>query len=103
MSKAEKTWSDSEELQGKYKDARERLNETLNKVDKTKERAMHLSKKALDLFEKVNENSSKISDLQDRSQDTELSNLENQLRALIDKMNSYTKKLENKVEFYNNC
>ncbi|XP_050314835.1 laminin subunit beta-1 isoform X2 [Anthonomus grandis grandis] len=103
LSKAEKTWSDSEELQGKYKVAREQLNETLNKVDKTKERAMSLSKKALDLFEKVSDNSSKINELQDSNQDAVLMELENLLKDLIDKMNGYTKKLENKVEYYNNC
>lgn len=103
LKKAERTKADSEQLQDSYKVARQRLNDTLDKVQKANERANNLSKKALDMVAKVQNNKNKIQMLQESSQDPMLEELEAKLNGLIKKMEEYTMTLERKVEYYKTC
>lgn len=103
LKKAEKTKTDSVQLQESYKVARQRLNNTMDKVQTANERANNLSKKALDMVAKVQNNKNKIQMLQENNQDPTLERLEEELNRLIAKMEEYTMILESKVEYYKTC
>lgn len=103
LKKAEKTKTDSVQLQESYKVARQDLNNTMDKVQTANERANNLSKKALDMVAKVQNNKNKIQMLQENNQDPTLERLEEELNRLIAKMEEYTMILESKVEYYKTC
>lgn len=103
LKKAEKTKTDSVQLQESYKVARQDLNKTMDKVQTANERANNLSKKALDMVAKVQNNKNKIQMLQENNQDPTLERLEEELNRLIAKMEEYTMILESKVEYYKTC
>lgn len=103
LKKAEKTKTDSVQLQESYKVARQHLNNTMDKVQTANERANNLSKKALDMVAKVQNNKNKIQMLQENNQDPTLERLEDELNRLIAKMEEYTMILESKVEYYKTC
>lgn len=103
LKKAEKTKTDSVQLQESYKVARQDLNNTMDKVQTANERANNLSKKALDMVAKVQNNKNKIQMLQENNQDPTLERLEDELNRLIAKMEEYTMILESKVEYYKTC
>lgn len=58
---------------------------------------------ARNIVVKVTNTERDIDNLQDSSQEEKLRGLENHLQSLIDKMNSYTKELEMRVQHYKTC
>lgn len=100
---ARNTYDKFNNLQVKYKKAKQDLNTNFNKVKSSKQRAQELFTKALNLVARVTKTQEEIERLENTAHGDDLSLLEAQLADLIRRMNGYTGNIEEMVKYYKIC
>lgn len=103
LDEAVKTYNKFNNLQVKYNDVKSDLIINLNQVQASKERANMLFNKAFNLVAKVTRTEEDILKLENEGQEDDIYDLEAQLQDLIRRMDGYTMKIEERVQYYKLC
>ncbi|RZB39836.1 Laminin EGF, Prominin, and/or AAA 13 domain containing protein [Asbolus verrucosus] len=103
LQKAKEAYSGFNDLQTKYSQTQKKLNMNLNKVQSSKQRAHDLVNRALKLYATVTKTGENISKLELNSQENHLKSLEAQLQELLRRMDGYTKKIQERLNYYKMC
>lgn len=100
---ANNTYQDSISLQTDYNIVQNDLDNKLKKIRDSKGRAEELFTKALALMGKVTKTEREMAELDSDLQENKLKELENTIQTLIDRMNAYTKIIDQKSIYYSTC
>lgn len=101
--KANSTQSNLKNLQKKYDTAKDKLNDTIIRVENSKEKAKRLMNRSLNLSAEVTKIETDIQKLQLLPHSKALLELEIEIKDLIEKMNTYNAIIHKRADYYKVC
>lgn len=101
--KANTTQSNLKNLQKKYDSTKQKLNNTTVKVENSKEKVESLMNRSLNLSAEVAKIENDIQKLQQLPHSDGLLALENEIKDLIEKMNTYNTRIQSRAEYLKIC